>query len=184
MSRIFLTLSFAGTALVGIAFYLGLCIDDPTVRDRAVQAAVSRHMLIGLVALVSVALVHAIVITYFMGTGRWIEETSTAYKLSDELHKRNQSLKYRVMPGMTGGILLLVATGALGAAADPASPVDFNGWLGMTSATIHLIVGCATVAANVAVHVHEFRSIEQNGELITEVLDEVRRIREERGLPV
>lgn len=177
-------LSLAGTALIAIVFFLGLGIDDPTSRDLAVQASVSKHIMTGLAGLVFAALIHAIVFTYFMGTGRWIEETSTAYRLSDDLHGQNQSIKYRMLPGMVGAILLLIVTGALGGAADPASPVDFNGWMGMSSATIHLIVGSITVAVNLAVHVHEFRSIERNGELIESTLAEVRRIRTERGLPV
>lgn len=184
MTRIFISLAFAGTALIAIAFFLGLGIGDATSRDLVVQASVSRHMMTGLAGLVFASLVHAIVFTYFMGTGRWIEETSRAYKLPAETHRENQSIKYRLLPGMTGAILLLVVTGALGGAADPASPVEFTGWLGMTASMTHLVVGCATVAANLAVHMHEFRSIERNGELIEGIMSEVRRIREERGLTV
>ena len=184
MTRIFLTLAMAGTVLIGIAFVLGLNIDDPMSRDLAVQDSVSKHMMTGLAGLVFAALVHAIVFTYFMGTGRWIEETSRAYRLPEETHKQNQSLKYRLMPGMTGAIVLLVVTGALGGATDPASPVEFHGWLGMNSATTHLVVGVLTIVANLAVHLHEFRSIERNGELIEGIMAEVKRIREEKGLPV
>lgn len=179
-----MSLAFAGTALIGIAFFLGLQIDDPTARDLAVQDSVSKHMMTGLAGLVFAALVHAIVFTYFMGTGRWIEETSRAYHLPDDTHQTSQSIKYRLMPGMTCGIVLLVVTGALGGAADPASPVEFAGWLGMNAATTHLVVGALTIAVNLAVHIHEFRSIERNGELIEGVMSEVKRIREERGLPV
>ena len=184
VTRIFLTLAAAGTALIAVAFYLGLVIGDPAARDLAVQASVSKHMLVGLAGLVFAALVHAIVFTYFMGTGRWIEETSRAYRLTDERRERSQALKYRLLPGMIGGILLLVLTGALGGAADPASPVGFNGVLGLNASAVHLIVACLTVAANLAVHVHEFRSIKHNGELIAGILAEVRRIRTERGLTV
>jgi hypothetical protein len=124
------------------------------------------------------------VFTYFMGTGRWVEETSRAYKLSSEFHILNQSIKYRLLPGITFVIILLVMTGGLGAAADPGSAVGFEGGLGMSPATIHLVMAGLTVAANLIVNVHEFRSIERNGEIIEEVMGEVRRIRTERGLPL
>jgi hypothetical protein len=41
-----------------------------------------------------------------------------------------------------------------------------------------------TVAVNVWVSIFEFRSIERNGEIVDQVMDEVNRIRTERGLPV
>ena len=48
--------------------------------------------LIGMVALVFTTLVHAIVLTYFMGTGRWLEETCRAYHLRDEHQARSRDL--------------------------------------------------------------------------------------------
>lgn len=184
MSRIFLSLCMAGTALVGIAFFLGLGIDDPTIKDPSVQQGISRHMLIGLGGLIFAALVHAIVLTYFMGTGRWVEETSRAYKLSTDFHVENQKIKYRLMPAITACILMLVLTGAFGGAADPASAVGFHGWFGFAPSTVHLTIAVLTVAVNVWVSMFEFRSIERNGEIVEQVMDEVNRIRTERGLPV
>ena len=184
MTRIFITLSFCGTALLGLSVFLGLGIGDAATRDPAVQSAVGNHMMIGLGGLIFAALVHAICFTYFMGTGRWIEETSSAYKLADGFFRENQTIKYRTLPGMMSSIILLVLIGAFGAAADPASAVGFKGWFGMTPATIHLVIVIAAIAVNLAANVHEFRSIERNGEIIESVMDEVRRIRTERGLPV
>lgn len=184
MSRIFLSLCVAGTSLVAIAFFLGLGIDDPTVRDLTVQQGISRHMLLGIGGLIFAALVHAIVLTYFMGTGRWVEETSRAYQLPAEFHAKNQKIKYQLMPGITACILMLVLTGAFGGAADPASAVGFHGWFGFTPSTVHLTIAVLTVVVNVAVSVFEFRSIEANGEIVEQVMNEVNRIRAERGLPV
>jgi len=184
VTRIFLTLCFASSCIVAIAFFLGLGIDDPTVRDPAVQQAVSRHMLVGLGGLMFAALVHAIVFTYFMGTGRWLEETTRAYQLSAEFHSANQKTKYRLLPGITACILMLVLTGAFGGAADPASAVGFRGWFGFAPSTLHLVIAVVMVLVNAAVSVQEFQAIERNGEIIDQVMDEVRRIRTERGLPV
>jgi hypothetical protein len=184
VSRIFLSLCVAGTVLVAIAFFLGLGIDDPTVRDPAVQQGISRHMLLGLGGLIFAALVHAIVLTYFMGTGRWVEETSRAYKLPADFYAKNQKIKYQLMPGISACILMLVLTGAFGGAADPASAVGFGGWFGFAPSTLHLTIAALTVLVNLAVSVFEFRSIERNGEIVDQVMNEVNRIRTERGLPV
>src|ERR1700690_3195758 len=72
MVRIFLPLAALSICSLVFAMILGLTIDDPKV--LAAQAGVQYHFLAALAALVFATLVHAIVLTYFMGTGRWIEE--------------------------------------------------------------------------------------------------------------
>lgn len=167
---------------MGTAFVYGLNIEDP--KEIAQTAAVDNHMLLGLGGLIFATLIHAIVFTYFMGTGRWLEETSNAYQLPSTFHDENRKLKYRLLIKITGSILLLILTGAMGAAADPASPVSFESSLGLSDAWTHLIVGSVAILANVLTGMAEFSSIERNGEIIEEVLGEVRRIRTEKGLPV
>lgn len=182
MTRIFLTLSMVGTMFVLISFLLGLNIEDA--RQIASQPAVSRHILLGLGGLCFAALVHAIVFTYFMGTGRWIEETSRVYSLSSEFFDENQKLKYGLLPLITGVIVLLVLTGAFGGAADPGSRVGFKGWAGLSGAAIHMTVAISAGLLNVLANLREFWSIERNGQIIENVMSEVRRIRTERGLSV
>ena len=184
MVRIFLPLAFLSTASLLLAMVLGLSIDDPKARSVAVQAGVQYHFLAALAALVFATLVHAIVLTYFMGTGRWLEETSTAYRLDPQLHAQNQAIKYRTIPLMVLCFFLLVVTGAFGAAADPASPIQSKGWGGLPARTVHLIVACGTIAVNVFVNWLEFRALERNGGLVEKALAEVRRIRLEKGLAV
>ncbi len=58
--------------------------------NREVNASIGTHILIGLGALSGTTLVHALLFTYFMGTGRWIEETSSAYHLPETYFKANQ----------------------------------------------------------------------------------------------
>ena len=184
MVRIFLPLAFVSTASLLVAMGLGLAIDDPKVRSMTVQAGVQYHFLSALAALVFATLVHAIVLTYFMGTGRWLEETSNAYHLDPRLHSRSQTIKYRTIPFMVLCFLMLIFTGAFGAAADPASPMQSKGFGGFSASTIHLCMACATIAANLAVNYLEFRALEQNSEIIDEALADVRRIRLEKGLAV
>jgi len=85
---------------------------------------------------------------------------------------------------MVGTLFLLIVTGGLGAAADPLSHVQFEGWLGLSAAEIHFLTACLTVGANLIVNFVEYTAIQQNGQLVKEVLSEVQRIRQEHGLPV
>ena len=184
MKRIFLTLLIVGNIATLAAFVLGWRIDDPKVLEPAVQSQVSWHLSIAMAAMMFAMLCHAITLTYFMGTGRWLEETSRAYRLDAALHAENQRLKYRVIPGMLCCILLLIVTGALGAAADPASPIGFQGFWGMSASTVHFTIAAITLGLNLMVNLTEYGAISENGDLVNRVVDEVRRIRVEKGLPV
>lgn len=184
MKRIFLTLTLVATACLVVAVVLGLNIGDAKVADRETQSRISTHMLVGLGTLTFATLVHAISLTYFMGTGRWIEETSNAYSLPESFYKQNQKIKYGTLPGMTLCIVLLIVTGAMGAVADPATPVSLDGTLGMTGAQIHFFTAVGTAIINLAVNFTQFVAISRNTRVVESVLEEVHRIREERGLPV
>ncbi|MBL8819776.1 MAG: hypothetical protein JNL58_27370 [Planctomyces sp.] len=184
MKRIFLTLAVIANCVLVTALFFGLWVGDPNTRDLVVQQRISTHMLIGLGALTFATLVHAILFTYFMGTGRWLEETSRAYSLDQAWHSENQRIKYGTLPGMVVCLLLLITTGALGAAADPATPVSLDGFLGMSGSTIHFTIAITTASVNLIVNIMELIAIHRNGMIIEGVLAEVRRIRLDRGLPV
>ena len=184
MNRIFLPLSVCSAILLMATFTLGWQIDDPRIADPAIQEGVQRHFLTALAALCFTTLVHAIVLTYFMGTGRWIEETSNAYRLDPKFYAENQRLKYRVVPALIGGFLLLLAAGAMGAAADPASPVEFTSAWGLSMTLWHRGLAITAVLANIAIHYAEYLALFRNGEIIDGVLAEVRRIRSDKGLAV
>lgn len=184
MKRIFLTLAVLSIVLLIAAFGIGMSIGDAKDATAATQKTVGIHLLTALGALVFAALLHAIVLTYFMGTGRWMEETTRAYQLSVSFLDENRSIKYKLMPAMSGCLLLLILTGGFGAAADPASPVGFQGWLGLSAANIHFLVAALLVCVNLLVNAWEFAAISRNSAIVEQVLGEVRRIRTERGLPV
>jgi hypothetical protein len=128
--------------------------------------------------------VHAIVLTYFMGTGRWLEETSQAYSLGTRYTADGKALKYRTLPWMAVALLLLILTGGFGAVADPASPAGADGFAGITAATVHFLTASFTFVANAFVNFVEYGAIDRNSQIIQAVLDEVHRIRREKGLPV
>ena len=183
MKRIFLTLALLASGLLILAIVLGLNIGDAKVLDKATQSQISTHMLVGLAALTFATLVHAISLTYFMGTGRWLEETSNAYSLGDSWYKESQKIKYRTLPGMTCCIGLLISTGALGAVADPATPLSLDGFLGMTGSQLHFLGAVLTAIVNLLTNLVQFAAISKHSDIVESVLGEVRRIREERGLP-
>ena len=184
MTRIFLTLAICSTGTLLTALWLGLEIGDASLRASAVQSRVAVHFLTGVAALVFAVLVHALVVTYFMGTGRWLEETCTAYRLGDAWQTGSRNLKWRLYPAMVASLLLLIVTGASGGAADPASAVGFKGWGPLTAAQVHLAVASLTLAINAAVNIGEYVALRRNGRIVNEVLQEVRRMRLERGLEV
>lgn len=182
MTRIFLTLASASTLLLLTVFVVGLNIDDP--KQFQSQSLVSWHLMLALTGLVFAALVHALVLTYFMGTGRWVEDVSKAYQLEERWRLESQKLKYRVLPWMCFSMLLLLTTIGFGAAADPASRLGFSGWAGLSASKVHLVVASVTVCFNFFVNVCEFHALEGNGQLVRELVEKVREIRVARGLPV
>lgn len=179
MSRIFLTLSSVANGALLFTLILGWRIVDPASLEPGVRNAVTWHMLTALGAALLVLLVHAVALTYFMGTGRWLEETCEAYSLGEDARRANIRLKYRVIPGMVACMILVVVTGAFGAMADPAANTP-RPW----AASVHLALALATLLTNVLVSWVEQRAIVQNGRLVDAVVERVTQIRLARGLDV
>lgn len=187
MKRIFLTLAVLANVTMLASLLMGLQIGDPMTlggRDPDVNRRIGNHILIGLFALTSVTMVHALLFTYFMGTGRWIEETSAAYSLSPQLYKASQKLKYGILPGIIFTFLMALATGCCGAIADPATAVSLTGYTGFSDSLLHFFMAIATWCVNLLVNFTQYFRIAGNSAIVEAVLNEVRRIRLERGLPV
>ena len=128
-------------------------------------------------------MVHSLALTYFMGTGRWMEETTRAYRLSESKQAESRSMKYRMMLPMSICIVMLIVTLALGAS------IDADVWKGFTefgiaASTMHFLSASAAICLNMLVNMQEYQAISRNGQLVDEVMVEVRRMRTERGLPV
>lgn len=187
MKRIFLALAILANLSMIIAFILGLRVGDPMKNgglDAVVNARVGNHILIGLAALTSMTMVHALLFTYFMGTGRWLEETSAAYSLGGEWYQRNQRIKYSILPGIFISFLMIIGTGCFGAVADPATATSLEGVFGVSDATLHFSMAVITWLGTMIINFTQFIAIARNSTVIEGVLAEVRRIRIERGLPV
>lgn len=176
MNRIFLSIAIISNLFLAVNYGLGWAVRDPAIQGSA-GVGLPIHYLCGVASITLAMLVHAIVLTYFMGTGRWIEETTTAYSLGSEERTRNIQLKYRTLPGMVGCLFLLIIVAAFGAAADPGAAIDFA-----PAKTIHMTLATLGLLVNIGVSFVEYDSICRNHELITAILERVHAIRRERGL--
>jgi hypothetical protein len=177
LNRIFLTLAVVANTALGFAVWWGLSIRPGETILETTRHAVSMHLLVALGASLLILMMHAIVLTYFMGTGRWIEETATAYKLGDEYRRKNIRLKYRVIPAMVACMALVIITGAAGAMSDPIA----RGTASVAS-TIHFTLATLLVLGNLYTSWAEYQAIVRNGALVNAAVAEVKRIRSERGL--
>lgn len=182
MQRIFLTLVLVSQGLLIATVVVGYDIRDARLIEN--RPAVSNHLLTALGALVFALLVHAILLTYFMGTGRWMEETSRAYRLSPDYCRESSRLKYTTLPWMILCVVLLIVAGALGAAADPRGGTTPPELWGLPRKTLHFVFACGTLLVNLWINVREYQAIQRNGLLVKRALGEVQRIRQEHGLPV
>jgi hypothetical protein len=131
------------------------------------------HFVLGLVTALAILLVHCIIFTYFLGTGRWIKEVGLAYRLPDhELPKSTRELKRLVFPAALFSMLSAIATAAAGAGA------QLQAW----HWSIHAGLALATVLINLWAFGVEYRGVEENGRIIQAVLAEVDRLRAAQGL--
>jgi phosphoglycerol transferase MdoB-like AlkP superfamily enzyme len=131
------------------------------------------HFTLGLFTAIGTLLVHCIIFTYFLGTGRWVKEVSIAYNLPDEpFYKPTRELKRASFPPALTAMLITITASAAGAGAQ----------LQMWPWWIHFSLAIITLAVNVWAYQVEFRCVRVNAQVMEAVLIEVDRIRAEQGL--
>jgi hypothetical protein len=132
------------------------------------------HFLLGLFTAIGTLLVHCLIFTYFLGTGRWVKEVGLAYDLPDaDLPRLTRELKRRTFPPALAAMLVTIATAAAGAGA------QLQEW----PWTVHASLAVATLVVNAWAFRIEYRNLRINADALDRVLQEVDRIRAERGLP-
>lgn len=174
MTRIFTTLALTDSLALIVTFALGCWSKfGGGIRDDA-NSVYLLHFLFGVFTGIGTLLVHCLIFTYFLGTGRWVREVTLAYDLPDEpLYKRTRELKRLAFPIALAAMLLTITTSAAGAG------VQLQGW----NWIIHFSFGIATLVVNLAVFRREYIYVAENGTIIENVLIEVDRVRAEKGLP-
>ncbi len=132
------------------------------------------HFAVGLLTALLTLLVHSIIFTYFLGTGRWVKEVGIAYKLPDQLlPKQTRELKRRVFPPALFAMLIVIAAAAAGQGAQ----------MGMWHWSIHMTVATLTLLINGWAYRVEYRCLAENAVILESVMREVERIRAKEGLP-
>lgn len=168
MSQLFLVLAGINLIALVVTFVVG-CLSA----FFQVNIYVT-HFTLGLYTSIGTLLVHCIIFTYFLGTGRWVKEVVLAYRMPDEpYHKATRELKRKVFPPALFAMLIAIATSAAGAGAQ----------LAVWHWTIHFTLAILTLVINVWAYGVEYRCLQQNAAVLDGVLVEVDKIRAERGLP-
>jgi hypothetical protein len=138
------------------------------------EAAYLVHFVLGLSAALCTLLVHCLVITYFLGTGRLVKEACQAYSLPDaDLPRRTRDIKRGNTPLAILAMLVTIAAAASGEAD------RHNAWPWW----IHLVLVVATLAVNLWAFMVEYRNLRANIIILDSLFQQVERIRAERGLP-
>ncbi len=173
MTRIFLGLAVLDGLTLLAAFAAGIVswLGGGSASDTTIYLA---HLIFGLTGGILTLLVHCLIFTYFLGTGRWVKEVGLAYQLPDEpWPKLTRALKRWTFPPALIAMLVTIAAAAAGMG------VQVRAWPWY----VHGLLALTTLAVNFAAFVVEYRSIRTNGEIIDQVLIEVDRVRAAHGLP-
>ena len=173
MTRIFVGLALVDALTLITAFAVGLA--SWLVGGAASGSTIYRaHFILGLSGAILTLLVHCLIFTYFLGTGRWVKEVGIAYHLPDApLPRLTRTLKRQTFPPALAAMLVTIAAAAAGAG------VHVREWPWY----VHGSLGLLSLIVNLAAFFIEFRNVRINGGIIDQVLAEVERIRAEHGLP-
>lgn len=174
MTRIFVVLAALETVALVSAYLVG-ALSKLRLMPHSYDASSSMlHFLLGLFSAIGCLLVHCLIFTYFLGTGRWVKEVGLAYELPDVPYPRlTRELKRRTFPPALSAMLVSIAAVASGAG----QRTDVWPWF------VHGLLATATLIVNVWAFVIEYRNVRINAGVLEAVLIEVDRIRLDRGLP-
>jgi hypothetical protein len=174
MTRIFTILAAVDTLLLFLSYGFGWASRLSAGVKTSGHSTFWFHFLLGLSAAMFTLLVHCLIFTYFLGTGRWVKEVKLAYDLPDApLPRLTRDLKRRVFPPALFAMLTAIATGAAGAAAQ----VEVSPW------QVHATLATLTLLVNLWAFRIEYRCLQTNAGVLEGVMREVDRRRTQRGLP-
>src|ERR1700730_15233443 len=131
------------------------------------------HFDLGLFTAIGTLLVHCLIFTYFLGTGRWVKKVGLAYNLPDaDLPRTTRELKRSTLPPALFAMLITIATAAAGAGA------QLQEWPWY----VHGALALVTLAVNLWAFRLEIHYLRLNASVLDAVLAEVDRIRASHGL--
>lgn len=173
MTRIFSVLAAINAVALVLSYAVGVISKMGDSVRHPENPAFLIHFNLGLFTAIGTLLVHCLIFTYFLGTGRWVKEVGIAYDLPDEpLPKQTRELKRRTFPPALFAMLITIATAAAGAGA------QLKAW----PWPVHASLGTIALAINLWAFRIEYRNVSSNATVIERVMAEVERIRAEHGL--
>jgi hypothetical protein len=131
------------------------------------------HFTLGLFTAIGTLLVHCLIFTYFLGTGRWVKEVGLAYRLPDgDLPLKTRELKRTTFPPALFAMLITIATAAAGQ----------GHFLLAWPWYLHGALAVVTLAVNLWAFRIELRHLADNARVLDAVMAEVERLRAAHGL--
>lgn len=167
MHRIFLGLAITCGSLLVASFAFGFwvaCLPQGHQHDFFYGI----HFLLGLLTVLTALLVHSIVFTYFLGTGRWVKEVVQVYKLPAWVYAQSVTNKRKAFPFVIWSMTLVGVTTWFGAG------TATRGWPSLW----HLVMAALGLAFNLGSFVFEYAVIVAQARLLLEVKAEADRIRD------
>lgn len=185
VARIFAVLALASILFVAATLGLGLALGD--VRnpdDRVTQRWATVHRLSGVAAALAVMFANGVVVTYFVGTGRWCREVAEAYRLDPALLRASVAIKRKTFPLAVINMLAIVGVVALGGAADPGASLQLQPVGQLTWANLHFIGALLGLTILAFTSFRQWLNIQAHHEVVEAIMAQVREIRHARGLEV
>jgi hypothetical protein len=165
MHRIFLGLAVTDGTLMAVSFVIGFFASAEARGPGEVWHGL--HFLLGLVATMTTLLVHSIVFTYLLGTGKWVLEVVRVYRMPDWVYAQALKNKRKAFPFELAGIASIGGTAWLGAG------TDARQW----PSAWHLGLAALAVAFNLGAFAAEYATIVAQARLLLEVKDRADRLR-------
>lgn len=175
MKRIFAVMATLNSLALLASFGLGLVFmverNAGTAAPGASQPLLGSfawHMVIGLASAVFTLMLHCLIFTYFLGTGRWVKEVAAVYQFPDQpLPKMTREFKRTVFPPALFAMLGAIAAVATGAGAQTAS----ESFWGLA----HPVMAMVVLALNGWAYWVEYRIVSANARVIDQIMAEVAR---------
>ena len=155
--------------------------DELRAQAKLLQPLMTRHMLLGILGALMTLLACSVSITYFVGTSRWFKEVVDTYRLDQAYVDQSQRTKRQSFRWSIIGALAIIVVVGLGAASEPTWA---NARHSPDYVTAHYLAALFTLGVLIVSFYMQGASLAANGKLIEGVMDDVRRIRQQRGLAV
>ena len=145
MHRIFLGLAVTNGSLLVASYVVGLISMGEPRGQGLKDSWHTLHFLLGLFTTLVTLLVHSIVYTYFLGTGKWVNEVVTAYAMPEWIGAQAKKNKRKAFRFEFYSMVLIAITAWLGGASDDVRGLNPIWHLFAASITMAFIFGAFAV---------------------------------------